>query len=394
MKKSLLSCIAFALISSCALADTVKIGMLLDFTETSEPEASAIVMGGELAVTEVANSDLFLNGRSVVPVRGDSTCTNKERAITNAERMIRADRVHAIIGGSCSDTTMAILEQSAITSGILMISPSATSPALSKIEDDGLFFRTVPSDSRQSEVMAMILSRRNIKSVAVAYIDNYYGKGLATGFLSAYEASGGTVTTVVPLKVGQSNYSSEADELAAAGGELLTLFSYPDHGGKEIVQRSLDNNAFDTFMFPDGMVGNTITDHFGNAISGSFGTIPGADTQGRKILIQLASNHDFDASGAFVAETYDATALVLLAMQSAGSSDSAIFKSHIERVANEPGVKIGPGELVRAMKILADGGQVNYVGATSLELIDGGEPSGSYREMEVRNGQFETVAIH
>ena len=126
----------------------------------------------------------------------------------------------------------------------------------------------------------------------------------------------------------------------------------------------------------------------------SFGTTPGTDSSGTRILVELAKNQGFDASGTFVAEAYDATALILLAMQSAGSTDSAIFKDHVEKIANAPGVKILPGELGKALQILADGRDVDYVGAVTIELMGTGEPTGSYREVEVRNGQFETVAFH
>ena len=63
-----------------------------------------------------------------------------------------------------------------------MISPSATSPGLSTAEDDGLFFRTAPSDARQGQVMSDILKDRGISSVAVSYTNNDYGKGLADSF--------------------------------------------------------------------------------------------------------------------------------------------------------------------------------------------------------------------
>ena len=270
MKKYFLSFITLVLLPMAALADVVKIGMLQDFTETSEPEASAIVMGGELAIKEVSDSGIFLNGKSVVSILRDSTCVNKSVAITAAEQMINSDKVDAIVGGSCSDTTIAILEEITVSNGVLMISPSATSPTLSTIEDNGLFFRTVPSDSRQAEVMAMILKNRGVNSIAVTYIDNHYGKGLADWLQLAYEASGGTITAVVPHKDGKSNYISKANELAVAGGELLVVLSYPDHGGEEIIRRSLDNKAFDTFMFPDGMTGKTLTDIFGDALNGFF----------------------------------------------------------------------------------------------------------------------------
>jgi len=85
---------------------------------------------------------------------------------------------------------------------------------------------------------------------------------------------------------------------------------------------------------------------------------------------------------------------MLLAMQAAGSTDSAVYKDMIFDVANAPGEKIYPGELAKGLKILADGGEIDYVGGTALELIEPGESAGSFRETEVKGGKFETVMYH
>jgi branched-chain amino acid transport system substrate-binding protein len=53
-----------------------------------------------------------------------------------------------------------------------------------------------------------------------------------------------------------------------------------------------------------------------------------------------------------------------------------------------------PGELAKALKILAEGGEVDYVGATDVELIGGGEAAGAYREYVVKDGAFVTVKMH
>ena len=352
-----------------------------------------IAASGELAISEVSDSGVFLGGHSVVAVRGDSTCVDAAAATAAAERLVTSDGVAAINGANCSGVTAAVLNNVVAPNGIVMISPSATSPALSAAEDNGLFFRTAPSDARQGQVMASILDNRGIKSVAVTYTNNDYGKGLADSFQSAYRAAGGEITASVSHEDGKADYSAEVAALASAGGEVLVVIGYLDQGGKGIVQASLDNAAFDVFMLPDGMLGDSLTDAFGTDINGSFGTRPGTDSPGAAMLSDLAGS-GFNASGPYAAEAYDASALILLAMQSAGSASSADFKGHVAKVANAPGEKIYPGELARALTIIADGGDIDYVGASAVELIGPGESAGSYFEMEVKNGKFEQVANH
>jgi branched-chain amino acid transport system substrate-binding protein len=64
------------------------------------------------------------------------------------------------------------------------------------------------------------------------------------------------------------------------------------------------------------------------------------------------------------------------------------------KVANAPGEKIYPGELAKALKILADGGEIDYVGGTAVELVGSGESAGSFREVEIKDGKFATVTYH
>ena len=386
--------VSAVLMAGVATADEVKIGMLQGFTGPTESLVGPMAAGGEMAIQEVNDSGLFLGGTTISVVRGDSTCIDAAAATAAAERLVTSDGVAAINGATCSGATTAVLNNVALPNGVVMISPSATSPALSTVEDNGLFFRTAPSDARQGEIMAKVLGNRGVTSVAVTHTNNDYGKGLADSFQAAFEASGGSVTIVAAHEDGKADYSAEVGALSSAGGDVLVVAGYLDQGGKGVIQASLDSGAFDTFMLPDGMVGDSLTDHFGNDLNGSFGTVPGTDSPGGKMMGDITAGKDFNGTDPYVPEAYDASALILLAMQSAGSTNSADFKSHVEKVANAPGEQIFPGELAKGLQILADGGDIDYVGGTAVELVGPGEAAGSYREVEVKGGKFETVTYH
>ena len=383
-----------AVVAGASAQEQVKIGMLQGFTGPTESLVKPMALGGELAIQEVSDSGLLLGGREVVSVRGDSTCIDAAAATAAADRLVTSDGVHGINGATCSGATTAILNNVVRANGIVMISPSATSPALTEIEDDGYFFRTAPSDARQGQIIAEILDRRGIGSAALTYTNNDYGKGLADAIQAAYEAKGGKITAVAAHEDGKADYSAEIGTLTSAGGEVLIVAGYLDQGGKGIIQASLDTGAFETFVLPDGMVGEALTDNFGDALDGSIGTNPGTDSPGASMLAELASGKGFKGDDPYVPEAYDASALLLLAMQSAGSTDSAVYKDHIMKVANAPGEKIYPGELAKALQILADGGEIDYVGGTALELIAPGESAGSFRETEIKDGKWETEMYH
>ena len=90
----------------------------------------------DLAVDEVNASGGLLDDRQIVVVRADSACTDTGAAVTSGERLVTADGVVAIVGALCSGATTAVLQNVALPNGVLMISPSSTSPALSTVEDD------------------------------------------------------------------------------------------------------------------------------------------------------------------------------------------------------------------------------------------------------------------
>ena len=193
MRKLLLASAAIALTAGGALAEDIKMGVSLGFTGPLESMSPAMAQGAEMAMKEVSASGKLLGGTTITPVRGDSTCIDAAAATATVERLITSEGVKGIVGGMCSGETIASVTNVGVPNGVVMISPSATSPALSTIDDKGFFFRTSPSDARQGEVMADIALERGIKSVAVTYTNNDYGKGLADSFAEAYIGSYGLI---------------------------------------------------------------------------------------------------------------------------------------------------------------------------------------------------------
>ncbi len=389
MKKLILATAVAALVSTTAVAENIKIGVILGYTGPIESLTPDMAAGAELAIKEVSDSGALLGGSKVSSVRGDTTCTDSAAATAATERLVTSDKVNAIVGGDCSGVTTAMLQNVAIANGIVMVSPSATSPALSSIEDKGLFFRTAPSDARQGQVLTAILKERGIKSAALTYTNNDYGKGLADSIKTNFEKAGGKITISAAHEDGKADYTAEVGALASAGGDVLIVAGYLDQGGKGIIQAALDTGAFETFVLPDGMIGDSLPLAIGSDLNGSFGTVPGTDSPGAAKFADMAKAAGFKA-GPFSSESYDAAALIMLAMQAAKSSSSKMLKDKIMMVANAPGEKIYPGELAKGLKIIAGGGDVDYVGASAVELIGAGESAGNYREILVMGGKNTT----
>ncbi|MDO8985885.1 ABC transporter substrate-binding protein [Cypionkella sp.] len=393
MKKLLLATAATALMAGAASAEDVKIGVLIGFTGPIESLTGHMANAAELAMSEANASGKALNGWNFVSVRADSTCGDSAAGTAAAERIVTADGVKGIVGGDCSGVTGAILQNVARPNGIAMVSPSATSPALSSAEDDGLFFRTAPSDAREGEVMGDILVEHGVKTIALTYSNTDYGKGLAEAIAAAFTAKGGTVTINIPHEDGKADYSAEVASLAAAGGDLLVVAGYLDQGGKGIIQASLDAGAFTKFGLPGGMVGDNLPKNIGPALDGSYGQVAQSDSAGAAILTEMGKTNSapFDATSPYSMESYDAAALIMLAMQAANSTDSKVYATKIMDIANAPGEKILPGEIGKALELIAAGKDIDYDGASGVELIGPGESAGRYREFEIKGGVYETI---
>ena len=392
MRKLMLATAAVAALSSGAFAADVNIGVILGFTGPLESITPGMADAAELAMKEINDSGLLLDGASkLVPIRADSTCIDAAAATAAAERLVTSDNVAAIMGADCSGVTTAIASSVAIPNGVTMVSPSATSPALTTLEDNGLFFRTAPSDARQGAVMSDILIGKGVKSVAVTFTNNDYGKGFADAFSANYVAAGGTITIQAAHEDGKADYSAEVGALAAAGGELLVVLGYVDQGGVGIIRSAVDTGAFTKFALGDGMYGDSLIAAIGAGLEGSFGTLPAAEGAGNDAFVAVASAVGMDPTGTYRAQSYDAAALIAFAMQKGGNADRATVAANLLDVANAPGELILPGELAKGLQILKDGGDIDYVGATNVELIGPGEAAGSYREYEVKGGAFETV---
>jgi len=377
-------------VSKTGVGGEIKMGIILGFTGPIESLTPAMADSAELAFKEASDSGSLLGGATISPMRADSTCVDSAAATAAAEGLISGG-VAAIMGADCSGVTGAIATNVAVPNGVVMISPSATSPGLTTLDDKGFFFRTAPSDARGGQILADITKDRRINSVAITYTNNDYGKGLADVYEAAVKAHGITVTTVTAHEDGKADYSSEAATLAAAGGDALTVIGYLDQGGKGVIQASLDAGSFDTFIMSDGMIGQSIVDAIGSDLDKSFGSLPGSTGKGAGVFAEVAKTAGIDSSGPYTGESYDAAALIVLAMQAGNSADRASIAKNVMDVANAPGTKIYPGELKKGLDLLAEGKKIDYEGATGVTFTDVGEAEGSFLEKEIRSGKFETA---
>ena len=378
----------FTSVSNSNSEDKINIGIFLGFSGLVETLTPSMADSIELPFKEIVSLENFFNNMNFKLSRVDSGCNDIEKTNNGIDGLSKKNLI-AIIGGACPGISKLVLSKFNLPNKIIMISPADSSFDLNKLEDKKLFFRTVADDTRMSEILADITKDRGIKKVAITFSNTDYDKNMALTYKNALENKKIQVTIFKEHKQNDDNYSKYVSSLAAAGGEALAIFNEYNTGGKEIVLTSLDSGIFEKFIFAENMISDDLINYFENNLKNSFGVLQGSTDKGFKLFEELAINNGIDPNSPFVGESYDAASLLILAIKSAGSLKSNLISENLIAVANKPGVKIYPGQIEKALKILEKGKPINYEGATKIEFSEDGDTKGSYLEIEFKGKKLK-----
>ncbi len=396
-----LACAALLALAGCRSDDgslsgePVKIGALMDFTgdlaEYGPPMDDAI----KLAAKHVNDAGGVLNGRPIEVVSEDGG-TNDVISVDAARKLVTVDGVSALIGALGSGFTLAVANAVTVPNQTLQISPSASAPSITLVDDNDFLFRTNVSDSFQGVILADLANALGYDSVGVMHINNAYGQGLADQFAESFETLGGTAT-VVSHEDGQPSYASELARATANDPDALVAVSYPVNGAL-YVREAIDGGAADTFLFVDATKSADLISAVGaDALEGTYGTAPGALETSASA--QFAGDFETEygrPAALFTAQSYDAMALVALAVEVAGSDNSAAIRDALRQVSGPPGVEIGPGqaELARGLQLIRDGQDVNYQGASGpVDLDANGDVVGAMEVWRIAGGEIVSEQV-
>ena len=394
LKLMLLAGATAAVLSGPARAEDIKIGFLGGITGPIESLVPPIVDGAQLALRHVNEQGGLLGGNNGVIVIGDTTCADATKAADAADRMVNVEKVVAIVGALCSGATISAANNAAIPGGVVMISPASTSPAITTMDDKDLVFRTATSDAYQGEVLSRLIVKHGVKNIAITYVNNDYGKGLAESLANAFPKDGGTVAISQAHEDGKADYRSELGALAATGATDLVIIGYADGSGGNILRQALETGDFNMFFSADGMVSDKLAAELGSQIEGKMVlTKPGTpEIPGASSFNKLAADAGIKADGPFVPNSYDAAFIIALAIEKAGSTDRAAIAKAVRDVATAPGEVILPGEWAKAVEAIKAGKDVNYEGATGGSEFDAaGDVSTVFIETMIKDGKVFEV---
>lgn len=391
----LASAALFAGLSASALADDVKIGALMPLTGSLQELAPPILNGAKLAVKEVNANGGVMGGKVILEVK--DTQLNPQVAIDAAQKLVSVDGAVASVGPLASGITATVAQTVTINASHPIVSPSATAPTITTLNDNDFVFRTTASDAYQGVAMAQLLQEKGSEKIAVIYVNNDYGQGLAQALDDAFSLTGGEVTGSLAYEEKAPSYRGELSKLAEGGADELVVIGYPDNGGINIVKQALEEGYFSKFVFSDGMKSESLIETLGSQyLEGAYGTAPkGVETEAAK---SFTSSYEKEfgekPNGPYINNNYDAAMILMLAVEKAGSTDGAKIRDAMREVSSAPGEIVGPGEFAKAKELLAAGKDINYEGAAgSQDFDENGDVAGTFEHWEIKGGEIETVKI-
>jgi ABC-type branched-subunit amino acid transport system substrate-binding protein len=375
---------------------TVKIGLVMELTGPAAPYGQAGAKAVEMAFRDINDAGGVL-GCTLAADLHDSQSQGTV-AVDAARQLVDVEHVPAIIGGIISSITLPILTSVTAPAKVVQISPASSSPTLTELgregKTNGIFFRTITTDALQGIAAAKYASSIGFKKLAIIYVNNDFGVNMESQFASAYKAMGDTITSATPYNEKQSSYQAEVTAAMTGSPDALYL-SYPVDGAT-IARSWISQGGVDKFLLNDGMNSDDFINAVGarylnDAYGTSSGTEPTPSTAYFDQAFKPYSGIDPDAPAAD--RSYDAGAILGLAVAQAGHADSASIRSSIRRVLDPAGAPIyaGSPQFTKALALIKAGKPIRYIGVIGPVQFDPyGDISGPFRLWKITAGRVVT----
>lgn len=351
--------------SETATATALKIGSLLPETGSLAFLGPPEFAGVDLAVEEI-NAAGGVLGLPVEHLRGDSGDTSTDIAQTTVDAHLAAG-VGAIVGAASSGVSFTVIDK--ITgAGVVHFSPANTSPDFTTYDDNGLYFRTAPSDTFQGAVLGQLMANDGAENAVILNLDDAYGNGLAKYAQAAFP---GTSTNIVYNPQAQE-FAAEVGQAKAANPDAIALIGFAESTAvvQELIKQGIGPDNVPLYLVDGNLSATAFAELPAGVMEGVKGTLPGAyapeEFQSRLLEVDPALT-DFS----YAAESYDAVMLIALAAQAGGATDGATIAANLKDVSTG-GTKCSAW--VECKDLLDAGEDIDFDGVSGpIEFDDNGE---------------------
>jgi branched-chain amino acid transport system substrate-binding protein len=335
-------CVVLVMTGTSWSAEPIKIGALFSVTGPpsflGDPERNTAVM-----LEDQINKAGGINGRPlkviVYDTQGDAT-----KAVQAANRLIKEDKVSAIIGPSTTGETMAVIPV-VEAAGIPLISCAAGIKITNPIKK--WVFKTAQNDSLAVERIYEHLKKQNIRNIAILTVSDGFG---ASGREQLkLKASGFGINIVADETYGPKDTDMTAQIVKIRGGAAQALICWGTNPGPAIIARNAKQLGLKIPLYMShGVSSKKFIELAGAAADGIIlpsgrvivaKLLPKSDPQ-KKSLLDYVNNYKkrYKVEGDhFGGHAWDAVMLLKYAIERGGDSPSNI-RGWLEYTSNFKGI--------------------------------------------------------
>lgn len=306
----------------------IKIGMVIPASGPLTQYGTMVQEGVSTAVEQI-NAAGGINGQRVQTVVFDDGC-DPVKAPATANRLLD-EKVRYIVGPVCSGAAIAAApiynSQRAI-----VVTPSATSPALTDGMAYHYIFRTIGQDNEQGEAAAkFIIEKVKPRKVALLHDRQAYGRGIVNTARKLLSKSGIEIALYEGITAGSKDYSDMIAKLKGAGIDFVYFGGYYNEMGV-LLRQAKDAGLNIRMMGPEGVGNSEINAIAGDAVEGLLVTLPAdfaADPKNAAVTKAFTAKNR-NPSGAFQLTSYAAAQVILESIKAVGD-DTKLVAEHMHK---------------------------------------------------------------
>jgi branched-chain amino acid transport system substrate-binding protein len=386
--------------ASCSF--TLKIGNVLPFTGDLAPYGGNMDKAVRLAISlqTAALKRLGLSQKIKVELVDSQDGQSQASASVEAAKKEVGEHVNVIIGEMASSATIPMAQSVTIPNHIVLISPTASAPQLTSLQDNGYVWRAYPSDTLQGKVLAQAALAKFGKGATlnVGARNDAFGTALEQLFIAEWKKLGGKVGVSISWNPDQPTFDTEAQQLVSGGPAGWVIIDFPETFQKfaPSLVRSGKWDATKTLMTEALKTGATL-DAIGTPVVGLSGTAAsaaGGPAGNAFHALWNRSVHGAKPYTGFEGTAFDAANVAFLAALRGCSASPAKIKSNLIAVSGPPGAKVTFAQMKQAITLLLAHKEVDYEGAFSPVDFDQNGDIGSavYEIWQYQgNSQFTTL---
>ena len=350
---------------------TLTVGTLLPQTGSLAFLGPPEFAGVDLAIRDINAAGGVLD-KPVAKFDSDSGDTSTDIASQSVDRLL-GQNVDAVIGAASSSVSLTVIDK--VTGAcVVQISPANTSPTFTGYDDNGLYWRTAPSDVLQGRVLSDVIVADGNDTVGILALQDSYGEGLTKSVTEGITNGGGEVVDTQIYDPKAANFAAEVTAIKSADPAAIVLIGF-DESAKvvdELIKQGI-GPATKPLYLVDGNISNTayLTLPAG-AMEGVKASKPAVDIPSdfqEQLLTINPGLTDFTYS----AEAYDATTLVALAAQAAEDDSGPSIAGELQEVSTG-GTECT--DFASCKELLVAGEDIDYNGKSGpIEFAEAGDPT-------------------